>query len=223
MNISILAKLLFILSSVFVVFQFYSATKKSTNFIVLVSVIASIQLVLGFTNFYANTSTVPPRFFLLLAPAILITIVLFVTKSGLLFLDSLDVKKLSLLHVVRVPVELGLYLLFLLKGIPEIMTFEGRNFDILAGITAPIVYYFGFVKNKLSTKFLLLWNVFGLLLLLNIVVTAVLSVKSSFQQFALNNPATAIAYFPYNWLPSIIVPLVLLSHLVCVKKFSQKN
>lgn len=35
------------------------------------------------------------------------------------------------------------------------MTFEGRNFDILSGLSAPLVYYFGFGGNR-PNKLLLL-------------------------------------------------------------------
>jgi len=38
------------------------------------------------------------------------------------------------------------------------MTFEGSNFDILAGLSAPLVFYLGFVKINLTKNTLLLWN-----------------------------------------------------------------
>jgi hypothetical protein len=50
---------------------------------------------------------------------------------------GLDKKILTLLHIIRIPVELGLYWLFIYKAIPQLMTFEGRNFDILVGLTVP--------------------------------------------------------------------------------------
>ena len=130
---------------------------------------------------------------------------------------------LTLLHVVRVPVELCLYWLFLNKSIPQLMTFEGRNFDILAGLAGPIIFYFGYVKNKLGKTVLLLWNFVCLGLLLNIVVNAILSAPSNFQQFAFEQPNMAILYFPFVWLPSCVVPLVLLAHLVCIQKLFLQN
>jgi hypothetical protein len=98
------------------------------------------------------------------------------------------------------------------------MTFEGRDFDIVSGITAPVIYYFVFVKKTLSKKILLAWNFICLALLLNIVLNAVLSVPTAFQQFAFDQPNIAILYFPFNLLPAVVVPLVLLSHLVAIRK-----
>lgn len=70
-------------------------------------------------------------------PTMLVLLVLFVTKNGRALIDSLPIKYLGYLHIVRIPVEIALFWLFLNKGIPELMTFEGQNFDILAGMTAP--------------------------------------------------------------------------------------
>ena len=53
--------------------------------------------------------------------------------------------------------------------VPELMTFEGRNFDILIGITAPIIGYL-VVKHKIRKKGVLMWNTVGLVLILSILV-----------------------------------------------------
>ena len=137
-------------------------------------------------------------------------------------MEKLDLKTLTILHVVRIPVELVLYGLFLEEAIPELMTFSGRNFDILAGITAPFVYYFGYIKRVLSRKFILIWNVLCLALLLNIVLNAILSAPLPFQQFAFEQPNLAILYLPFVWLPAVVVPIVMLSHLIAIKRLSKK-
>ena len=93
------------------------------------------------------------------------------------------------------------------------MTFEGRNFDILAGITAPLIAWLAFRGGKINRPLLIVWNIFALILLINIVVNAVLSFPSPFQQFAFEQPNLAVLYFPFQWLPSVIVPIVLFSHL----------
>jgi hypothetical protein len=118
-----------------------------------------------------------------------------------------------------VPVELILYWLFLHGAIPEIMTFEGHNFDILAGLTAPFVAYFGFTKRKLSPTMIMLWNVVCIGLLGNIVITALLSAPSPLQRLAFDQPNIAILHFPFSWLPTFIVPLVLLAHLTAIRQF----
>ena len=147
----------------------------------------------------------------------LVIVLLFTTVKGRRFLDGLDAKYLTILHVVRIPVELVLLWLFLHKDVPVLMTFEGSNYDILSGISAPFVFYFVFIKNKLDRNFLVAWNLICIGLLANIVVIAILSAPFPFQQFAFDQPNIAILYFPYVWLPCCIVPLVLLSHLASIR------
>jgi hypothetical protein len=215
--------IVFILTVLLTVFIFYKAGNRSKISLAILVLWLLLQAVLSYTGFYTVTNTVPPRFVLLALPPVLLIIFLFITAKGRAYIDKFDAKTLTLLHVVRVPVELCLYWLFLHKSIPELMTFEGRNFDILAGLTAPIISYFGYTKNKFGKTVLLIWNFVCLGLLLNIVVNAVLSAPSNFQQFAFEQPNTAILYFPFVWLPCCVVPLVLLSHLVCIRKILVRN
>lgn len=143
---------------------------------------------------------------------------LFVTKKGRKFIDSLPLKNLTWLNTVRVPVEIVLYWLFINNAIPKLMTFEGHNFDIIAGLTAPIIAYYGVSKKTISKPIILFWNFICLGLLINIVVTAFFSAPSPLQKFAFEQPNIAILNFPFNWLPTFIVPIVLLGHLVSIRQ-----
>lgn len=223
-NLPMYVNVIFITTTLLSIFLFYKATNRSNTTVIILLVWIIIQAILGLSGFYIITNTFPPRFALLALPAVLLIAGLFMTVKGRVYIDSLDTKALTFLHIIRIPVELCLYWLFVHKSIPQLMTFEGRNFDIIAGFTAPLVLYFGYIKNKLSKAVLLLWNFVCLGLLLNIVINAILSAPSAFQQFAFEQPNTAIFYFPFVWLPCCVVPLVLLAHLVCIRKLlSPKN
>lgn len=217
-KVSAILDVFFILITCLAVWQFYRATNKSLRFLLIVVTWMVIQFLLGRTNFYDNQTTAPPRFFLLIFPPFFLMILCFLTVSGRKFIDTLDIKRLTLLHTIRIPVEIALYYLFTYKAIPQIMTFEGSNFDIIAGLTAPIVFYVGFMKHKIPNKLLILWNFLCLGLLMNIIVIAILSAKTPFQQFAFDQPNIAVGHFPYNWLPSIIVPLILFAHLASLRQ-----
>lgn len=175
--------------------------------------------ILSFKGIFQNITAVPPRLALIMVPALVIIILLFATKKGRSFTYALHLKELTILHIVRIPVEVILFLLASRKVIPELMTFAGRNFDILSGITAPIVYFICFKNSQLTNrKLLLAWNFICLGLLLNIVVNAVLSIPFPFQQFAFEQPNIAVLYFPFTWLPCFIVIIVLYSHLAAILK-----
>lgn len=176
-----------------------------------------LQALLSIQGFYLDTSTMPPRFPMAIVPTFLLIALLFLLPAGRKWLDSLDPRWLTLMHVVRIPVELVLFWLFVAGMIPEVMTFEGRNFDILSGITAPVVLLFGYVRPRLGRTALLVWNLVCLLLLVNIVTHAVLALPSPIQQLAFDQPNAGVLHFPFVWLPSVVVPLVLLSHLVVIR------
>ncbi len=210
--------IVFIATTLLSIFIFYKAANNSNATLIIIFGWALAQAVVAFSGFYTVTDTFPPRFALLAAPAVAFIILLFLLPAGRRWLDGLHLKTLTLLHIVRIPVELTLYWLFINKAIPEVMTFAGRNFDIIAGITAPLIYYIGFVSNQPRKTILIAWNLLCLGLLFNIVITAVLSAPSSFQQFGFAQPNIAILYFPFVWLPAVVVPLVLLAHLASLRK-----
>ena len=222
-NLPMVLNVLFIATTLLAVFLFYKATNRSGMTLIILFAWLIVQAAIALTGFYEVMTGFPPRFALLAGPAVLVIIIVFISAKGRAWLDGLDTKTLTLLHIVRIPVELTLYWLFLQKTVPQIMTFAGRNYDIIAGLTAPLVYYFGYIKNSFGKTALLVWNILCLGLLFNIVITAVLSAPTSFQQFGFEQPNTAILYFPFVWLPCCVVPLVLLAHLVCIRKLMMKK
>lgn len=215
--------MVFGLTTIATVWFFYMATKHSRTTFVILLLWLMVQGVIALSGFYTVTNTMPPRFLLLPLPPLLFIIGLFVTVKGRKYLDSLDIKSLAILHIVRIPVELVLFWLFMNRAIPQLMTFEGRNFDILAGLTAPLIFYFGFVRQQIGKKVILLWNIICLGLLINIVVNAVLSAPFPFQQFGFDQPNIAVLYFPFVWLPCCVVPLVLLSHLATIRQLLNRQ
>jgi hypothetical protein len=183
-----------------------------------------VQAVIGVSGFYQVTEGVfPPRIALAgVLPANLLILIYFIFfREG--FIDKLPLRVLTLLHVIRIPVELVLYWLFLGKAIPEVMTFAGRNFDILSGVLAPIVYFAAFRGGKTNRGILIGYNLLGLVLLANIVTIAVLSLPTPMQQLAFDQPNRAVLYFPYVWLPSVVVPIVFFSHLAALWQLLRKR
>ena len=208
----------FILTTLLTVWLFCKAADYSKPLAIVILLWLLLQAVVSLSGFYTVTSVMPPRFGLLLLPPVVGIVSLFFFKKGKKFIDRFNVKTLTLLHIVRIPVELTLYWLYLHKAIPEIMTFAGRNFDILCGLTASLVYYFTYVKSVFGRKTLMAWNIACLFLLANIVVIAVLSAPFPFQRFGFGQPSIALFYFPFVWLPCCIVPVALLAHLVSIRK-----
>lgn len=196
-------------------------TQKLAKKIILGSIVClGIQAVIALNGVYnSNTDALPPKIVAFgIFPLMLLILLTFTTIQGKMFMDGLPLVHLTYLHIIRIPVEIVLYLLFINHTVPELMTFEGRNFDILSGISAPLIVYFGIAKGKLKKTLVLIWNFICLGLLFNIVINAVLSAPFPFQQFAFDQPNVAVLHFPFVWLPTFIVPLVLFSHLISIRQ-----
>lgn len=215
--------IVFGLTTLLTVLLFYKAANNSKITLIILLAWLALQCAVSLTGFYTVTDAFPPRFVFLVFPAFVFIIILFATVKGRKYIDGLDLRTLTILHIVRIPVEIVLFWLFLYKTLPQLMTFEGRNFDIIAGITAPVIFYLGFIKKLIGRKTMLLWHFICLALLLNIVANAVLSAPFSFQQFAFDQPNIAVLYFPFVWLPCCVVPLVLFSHLAAIRKLLQHS
>jgi len=105
--------------------------------------------------------------------------------------------------------------------IPQLMTFEGINYDILIGITAPIIGFL-YLKNKISKNFLMCWNIIGLILVLFIMIIGILSAELPFQQFGFEQPNRGLQYFPFILLPALIVPLMIYAHITDIIKLKKE-
>lgn len=173
---------------------------------------------LSLAGFYSNFDAFPPRVFAFgaLPALIILTVCIFLSRGD--FLDRISLRSLTLLHTVRVPVEIVLLWLFQASLIPRQMTFEGWNYDILSGVSAPLVYWLAFRGKSPNKALLLTWNFVTLFLLFNIVAIAFLSFKSPAQRIAFEPPNIGVAYFPFIWLPAIVVPIVFFAHIAAVTK-----
>lgn len=233
-NLPIYISITFALVTVATLLLFYWTIKNSSDVTIIkkVNVILfgliiwlAIQAVLRINNLYnSDVSSFLPKIVLFgVLPLILTIILLFVTTKGRKFIDNLPLVNITYLNLVRIPVEVVLFWLFLNKAVPQLMTFEGRNFDIIAGITALFIAYFGLGKGILGRQIILVWNFICLGLLVNIVVNALLSVPSPIQKFAFNQPNIAVLNFPFSWLPTFIVPIILFGHLVSIRQLARKR
>ena len=217
-NISPYAFVIFSATVILSAFLFIKATGYNKISIILIVSWTVIQSGLGFLGFYSSDGALTSRFPLLVVLPILFLSSLFFTNRGRAFINGLNIKTLTLFHVIRIPVEVTLLLLFIDGAVPQAMTFEGRNFDILSGLSAPIIYYLAFMKRSVGTKILVTWNIICMLLLLSVVTTAVLSLPERFMFHGFEQPNIAVGYFPFLLLPALLVPLALFSGAAAIRK-----
>jgi hypothetical protein len=224
--------LLTIIYLVLVILEFHKAirltgwdVRRKKNFIT--SAIVILLLWGGFVSAWSISGKMADfsNFPFNLMPVILIPIVIAVPfiaskRTGEL-LKRIPPANLIRLQSFRFFVEILLWLLFVANMLPVQMTFEGRNFDILAGFTAPVIAVLA-LKRQISKSGIIVWNVICLALLLNIVITAILSTPSPWRVF-MNEPANYIVtWFPFSFLPGFLVPLAYYLHFLSLRQMAQR-
>ncbi len=222
-NLPIYISLLFGLTVIGTIVWFYFASK-SKAFLLIAIGWTILQIILGLSGIYQNTEVMPPRMMLFgIFPTLIFIGITFLTSTGKAFINQINLKTLTYFHSIRIPVEIVLAWLFYQGVVSVYLTFEGTNFDLFSGVTAPIFACFVFKTTKEKNKLLLWWNIICLLLLLNVVITAVFAFPSPFQKLAFDQPNIAVLYFPFNLLPTVVVPIVLFGHLVAIRRLTNKN
>ena len=164
-------------------------------------------------GFFSDFSRLPPR--LLIALLTPLPFVLFFVRSqaGKKFLNYIQPQWFIYFQSFRILVEIALWLAVRNGSLPVQMSFEGRNFDILVGLFAFPVGYYCFVKKSWSPVAALLYNIGGLVLLLNIVTIAALSLPTPLRVFHNQPDSSLITTFPFIYLPGLLVPLAYTLHI----------
>jgi len=159
---------------------------------------------LGYFEVLADFSTFPPPF-LAVFPSLLILVTLLVCLSpGKNVLNNVGIKVIIGLSIVRFLPETLLYLSYLDGIVPIQMTLEGRNLDIITAILSIVLFL---IWDKVNRPKLLtaLHTIVGAGLLINVLITALLSGSTPFRVF-FNEPTTdLVPTFPYILLPGIHV------------------
>lgn len=164
---------------------------------------------------------VPPPFARIMVPGLLLAVFAAFSPLGTRLARHLGYASLIGFHAFRVPLE-GLLWWFHQQGrLPVQMTFEGRNFDILTGVSAVVAAVLA-KRGVLGPRAVLFWNLAGFALLLNIMGVAIASVPGPLRLFH-NEPAnTLVLHFPYVWIPAVFVLAALFGHLLLFRKLRMR-
>ena len=164
--------LLFVLITLATIICFVLALK-SRGMLIGVLLWAGLQAALGLSGFYTDSSSIPPRVFAFgVLPTLIFIAACVLNKSGRALMDRSDLRTLTWMHVIRVPVEIVLYCLVNIALLSKHMSVHGNNVDVLSGLSAPVIAYIAFRNGSGNKRLVLVWNVLTLMLLLTVVITA---------------------------------------------------
>lgn len=209
--------LLFLLIVIAALILFYFGTGKNRK--VLLSFLLW-QIIIGTLALFHIFEQLPAIF----AAVIIGTILLTIFSLSNIKTVVLNSKLLLSIHILRIPVELVLYQLYLQHKVPLSMTYQGMNFDIVMGISALLLLVYMLLSGKkINRKRFIAWNILGIGFLLFIVTLGILSSPLPIQQFAFNQPNIAVLAFPYCLLPAGVVPVVLMAHILLLREEKRRS
>jgi hypothetical protein len=166
-----------------------------------------------------RSDAAPPRVLLIGIPLAVFLAWLSRGAGSRILADALSLRTLTGLQSFRVLVEVFLDQLWKEGLLPEGMTWHGHNFDIATGITAFLLYL---AWNRLPHLGAVLkaWNVLGLLLLAQVVVTGVLSAPGPQQILNRETPNLAVVSFPYVLVATLFVMSAAALHILSLRKLA---
>ena len=181
-----------------------------------------LLLILSYKGFFADFSKFPPRPALIVLIPLPFVLLIAFSKRGTQLLRLVPPHWLVYMQSFRIVVELLLLFAFIAGKLPVQMTLEGRNFDVVTGVLAlPAGYLLARRKNS-AKKMAVAFNIVGILLLVNILVIAVLSMPTPIRYF-MNEPSnTLVAQFPFILLPGVLVPVAYGLHIFSLRQLFAK-
>lgn len=187
----------------------------SIGWIVYVSIMAG-------SGFLADFSLPPKMVVCVVLPALLLVAIFFSVKKSANVIAAFPIALTVYYQTFRIFVELLIWGLAKDRVGPDLVTFEGRNFDILAGLSAPIIGYLAYHKKVLSHKTVIAWNIVCLLLLANIVFIFISLIVNpvmwGYNDIPVSYDFTRV---PYIYIAGMFMPTAVFMHVFSIRKSLQ--
>jgi len=90
--------------------------------------------------------------------------------------------------------------------------------DILTGVSALLISYLVFKKKRLSIKWAYAWNIFGLVDILSVVISAIVITATANSEVADKNNVLELTMFPFALIPTFAPAIILFLHIITFKK-----
>jgi hypothetical protein len=172
----------------------------------------------------ARLDILPPPFIVMMVFALISAFAVGCTSFGKTVAENTSWKILIALQCFRLPLEIFMHHAYEKKIMPIQLSYSGYNFDLLTGLGAVILLEILRFSPKFSKQFIWIWNVWGIYCLIAIGVIAVTGspIIAGFGTEP-ENLNTWVLFFPYVWLPAVLVVLAVFGHIVITRKLLLKT
>src|SRR5687768_5410671 len=117
-NLPLYVSVVFIITTFITVFLFFKLTGNSRLVFLISLAWLAIQGIIASSGFYTVTDSMPPRLLLALAPGVVFILIILSSKKGKQWVDRMELSNLTLIHLVRLPVEFILLWLSIYHFVP---------------------------------------------------------------------------------------------------------
>ena len=187
----------------------------------LVPLVLAVWLAIAFalasSGFLSNWTAKPPRMPLIPLVAFVALIAVHRSAAFVKLLRATPRHWPVALQTFRIGVELCFWRLYVTGGAPQQVTFEGRNFDVVVGLTAPVVAL-AIWKYGMGRRIVIVWNVLGIAILGNTIVTALSSLPGPLHHDWPGGVFTAIADSPFVLIPAFLAPFAIFLHVFSIRQ-----
>jgi hypothetical protein len=163
----------------------------------------------------------PLPFVLLVASIVVLGIAIARSRIGDRLARGAPLALLVGFQAFRLPLELAMHRAYTEGLMPVQMSYSGRNFDIVTGVTA-LVLAIAMMVVRVPAAIVTAWNVLGLILLANILVVAILSTPM-FAYFGADRLNVWVMWMPYTLLPAVMVLAAWAGHLIVFRALAQPS
>ncbi|MHB8476803.1 MAG: hypothetical protein ACYDBZ_11035 [Steroidobacteraceae bacterium] len=104
--------------------------------------------------------------------------------------------------------------LYAVHLLPEVFALPAGSGDVAVGLLAAAIGIGASGGRQLNPRTVLRWNLLGIVDLIVALTTGFLTAPSAFQLFAFDRPNQLISMFPLVLIPTFLVPLAILLHII---------
>lgn len=166
----------------------------------------------------ARFDVAPPPMAILIVAVFALAFAIGLGSAGARLAAAVPMATLVGLQAFRLPLELVMHRAATLGIMPPEMSYSGYNLDIVTGAGALVLALLLRAGVAVPRLAIWIWNIWGLWCL---AVIAVVAVASSPMVRAFGDDPrhvnTWVLFFPYVWLPAVLVTLAIAGHLVVAR------
>jgi hypothetical protein len=161
---------------------------------------------------------VPPPMAVMIAAVLALSMAIGLSHVGAGLAREVPLHVLVGVQAFRLPLELVMHRAAGLGIMPVELSYSGYNFDIVTGALAMLVFVALRLKRELPRIIIWVFNLWGLWCLAAIVVIAI-TTSPMVRAFGADprHVNTWVLYFPYVWLPTVLVIIAMAGHVVLTR------